>query len=93
MIDENHTIESLVLQNCKINAKGLNAICNHLASHKNDHLTVLDIRENPIPDPQFKMLFSLLQNNNSLVDIRYTMNDDENVKKLEDFNDQVLRTS
>jgi Ran GTPase-activating protein (RanGAP) involved in mRNA processing and transport len=82
MLDQNQTIETLVLRNCKINTKGLNTLCNNLASLQNPNLLHLDIRDNPIPDPQFKMLFSLLQNNSSLIDIEYTLNDHENMEKL-----------
>ena len=89
MLDDNHTIEKLVISNCKINNKGLNAICNHLASTQHKTLLELDIRDNPIPDPQFKMLFSLLQNNDYLVEIKYTLNDEDNIKKLETFKHHV----
>ena len=60
MINMNETIETLILRNCKINTQGLNHICNHLALSTNKNLKFLDIRDNPIPDPQLKMLLALL---------------------------------
>ena len=89
MLDDNQAIETLVLRNCRINTKGLNLICNYLARNQKQHLLVLDIRDNPIPDPQYKMLFSLLQNNQTLIDIKYSLVDEENSEKLKVFRKKI----
>ena len=75
MIDENETIKTLVLRHCNINGKALGIIADALTKTENKNLRSLDIRDNPIQDPQYKVLFGLLQNNDSLFDIEYTLYD------------------
>ena len=93
MIDENDTIKSLKVQNCKINAQTLTMLAGALTKSENANLTSLDIRDNPIQDEQYKILFGLLQNNASIMQLDYTLYDDENIKKLQEFrllNDEGL---
>ena len=75
MIDENETIKTLVLRHCNINGKALSTIADALTKTENKNLQNLDIRDNPIQDPQYKVLFGLLQNNDSLLEIEYTLYD------------------
>ena len=63
MIDDNQTIERLLLKNCYINGNTLNIIADALACSANSNLLYLDIRNNPIQDPQYKVLYSLLNCN------------------------------
>mmetsp|Transcript_7496 Transcript_7496/g.9066 ORF Transcript_7496/g.9066 Transcript_7496/m.9066 type:complete len:140 (+) Transcript_7496:140-559(+) len=60
MIDENDTIKELKLRECKINAKTLSELAGVLTKSCNEHLKILDIRDNPIEDEQYKVLFGLL---------------------------------
>ena len=48
MIDENNTIKSLVLRHCNINGNTLSIIADALTHTKNQILTKLDIKDNPI---------------------------------------------
>ena len=48
MIDENDTLESLVLRDCSINGNTLSVIADALTKKNNRNLTSLDIRKNPI---------------------------------------------
>jgi len=48
MIDENSTITSLIVRNCKINASNLSLIAGALTKENNQFMTNLDIRDNPI---------------------------------------------
>ena len=73
VIDNNKTIQKLVLQYCNINAKTLNIIADSLTRDGKSHLLILDIRNNPIQDPQYKVLYGLLMNNESLLRIYYTL--------------------
>jgi uncharacterized protein YjbI with pentapeptide repeats len=50
MIDENDTLESLILQECNINGNTLSKIADALTKKNNRNLTTLDIRKNPIQD-------------------------------------------
>ena len=63
MIEENYTIKHLILRDCKINGKSLSVIAGALTNKSNANLQKLDIQDNPIQDPQYKVLFGLLQNN------------------------------
>ena len=85
MIDENDTLESIVLQECNINGNTLSKIADALTKKNNRNLTMLDIRKNPIQDQQLKVLFGLLQNNRSILDIKYSLYEEENMKKYEKF--------
>lgn len=60
MIDENDTITNLVLRHCNINGNTLNKLAEALTKTTNKNLTTLDIQDNPIQDPQLKVLFGLL---------------------------------
>jgi len=82
MIHETKTVKHLVLSNCKISAKGLNIICSFLSSEEAFHIRSIDIQNNPIPDPQLKILFSLLQRNKQLLEVKYTLTDHENIQHL-----------
>lgn len=79
MIDENQTIQRLILQNCNINAKTLNMIADALTQIKNSNLLLLNIRKNPIQDPQYKVLYGLLMCNQSIEEILYTLYEEENL--------------
>lgn len=85
MIDKNDTIRKLALRDCQLNAKGLALIADALTKKNNENLCHLDIQNNPIDDPQLKILFGLLQNNESLDRVDYSLYDEANIKKLEDF--------
>ena len=85
MIDENSTIKELRLRDCKINAKTLTELAGVLTKTQNQHLIHLDIRDNPIQDEQYKLLFGLLQNNHTILNIEYTLYDEENIKKYNEF--------
>lgn len=86
MIDENDTIESLILQECNMNGNTLSTIAGALTKKNNRNLTFLDLRKNPIQDAQLKVLFGLLQNNRDILDIKYDLYDEENLKKVAHFN-------
>ena len=45
----------------------------------------IDIRNNPILDPQYKVLLSLTMNNMSLKSIEYTLYDEANIHAVEVF--------
>ena len=48
MIDDNDSINKLVLRKCMLNARALNTLADALRKSKNYNLTYLDITENPI---------------------------------------------
>ena len=48
MIDENDTLEGLVLQDCNINGNTLSVIADALTKKNNRNLKTLDLRKNPI---------------------------------------------
>ena len=73
MIDENDSIKHLVLRHCNINGNTLTEIADSLTKTKNENLTKLDIRDNPIQDEQYKVLFGMLQNNKTLLNVEYTL--------------------
>ena len=85
MIDDSETIQRLVLQNCNINGKTLNIIADALTKTGNSNLLLLDIRKNPIQDPQYKILYGLLMSNQSLHSIKYTLYEESNLKMLNEF--------
>ena len=85
MLDENSTIKELKLRDCKINAKTLTAISGALTKSCNEHLIRLDIRDNPIQDEQYKILFGLLQSNHTILNVDYTLYVEENINSLKKF--------
>jgi len=85
MLDENGSIKTLNLSNCRINASNLTLIAGALTKPNNQLLITLDIRDNPIEDPQYKVLFGLLQNNKSLIHLNYTLYDEHNIHHLEGY--------
>ena len=85
MVDENGSLKTLKVRNCKINASTLTILAGALTKACNENLRCLDISDNPIQDSQYKMLFGLLQNNQSLTVLEYTLYDDENRKNLKKF--------
>lgn len=85
VIDNNETIQKLVLQYCNINAKTLTIIADTLTRDGKSHLLILDIRNNPIQDPQYKVLYGLLMNNESILRIYYTLLEEENLEMLKGF--------
>lgn len=85
MIDDNNTITNLILRNCNINGNTLNKIAEALTKDNNKNLIMLDITDNPIQDPQLKVLFGLLQNNGTLLEVKYTLYDEANNKSLVKF--------
>ena len=85
MIDENDTLESLILQDCNINGNTLSSIADALTKKNNRNLKFLDIRKNPIQDTQLKVLFGLMQNNKDILEIKYDLYDEQNLKKVEKF--------
>jgi len=66
MIDGNDTLHHLVLQRCHINGNTLNLIADALTRDGNSNLKSVDIRENPIQDPQYKVLLGVMQANEGL---------------------------
>jgi len=48
MIDDNDSLNSLVLRKCMLNARALNTLSDALRKSKNYNLRHLDITENPI---------------------------------------------
>lgn len=85
MIDDNETIERLILQNCNINGKTLNIIADALTCTANSNLLLLDIQKNPIQDPQYKVLYGLLMSNESIETIKYTLYEESNLQMLREF--------
>ena len=85
MIDDNETIERLILQNCNINGKTLNIIADALTCSTNSNLLLLDIQKNPIQDPQYKVLYGLLNCNESIETIKYTLYEESNLVMLREF--------
>ena len=79
MIDGNNTLKNLVLQRCHINGNTLNLIADALTRDSNSNLKSVDIRDNPIQDPQYKVLLGLMQANERLDLIQYTLNEPENL--------------
>ena len=51
----------------------------------NQNLIFLDIRNNPIQDPQYKVLYGLLMNNSSILRIEYTLMEEKNLEMIEEF--------
>jgi len=85
MIDANNTLKCLKLRNCKINGNTISILAGALTKKGNENLVALDIRDNPIQDEQYKVLFGLLQNNLTLLHLYYTLYNEENVKKLDEY--------
>ena len=85
MIDGNNTLQHLILQKCHINGNTLNLIADALCRDSNSNLKTVDIRENPIQDPQYKVLLGLMQANERLDSIEYTLNDQDNLHAVEQF--------
>lgn len=85
MIAENDTLQHLVLQNCNINGNTLNVIADALTRNSKQNMKSIDIRNNPILDPQYKVLLSLTMNNTSLKSVEYTLYDEANIHAVEVF--------
>lgn len=85
LIEKNKTMQKLVLQYCNINARTLNLIAQTITNAGNQNLIFLDIRNNPIQDPQYKVLYGLLMNNSSILRIEYTLMEEKNLEMIEEF--------
>ena len=59
-------------------------ICSELAS-SDSPVTDLDISGNEIPDKQLKMLMGMLYMNDSLIEIKYTLNGEHDQQRLQKF--------
>ena len=51
----------------------------------NTTIRVLDIRDNVIPDESYKTLLAMLYRNSSIRDIRYTLQNEENLERMKKF--------
>jgi hypothetical protein len=86
MIDENNSLETLILKNCKLKVNGLLLLADVLTKITSPPITHLDISENyTIQDPQYKVLLGLLNHNKTLLHIEYTLVDEENIEKRKKF--------
>lgn len=54
-----------------------------LSNPNNQNLRYLDISDNPIEDPQYKVLFGILHHNQALLSVEYTLYDEENHKWMQ----------
>ena len=48
----------------------------------NTTIKVLDIRDNVIPDESYKTLLAMLYRNESIRDIRYTLQNEQNLERM-----------
>ena len=83
LIQETKTIETLNLQKNRIGPMGLNHICS--AMTVNESIKVLDIRDNMIQDESLKTLLAMLLRNQVLMQIKYTITNEENKERLDLF--------
>lgn len=83
LIEETTTVEVLNLSKNGIGPAGLQRICSALT--ENESIKTLDIRDNAIQDESLKMLLAMLYRNRNIEEIKYSVTNDENVKKLADF--------
>ena len=51
----------------------------------NTTIKVLDIRDNIIPDESYKTLLAMLYRNQTIRDIRYTLQNEENLERMKKF--------
>ena len=82
MIEENNTIKRIILNNCKIGTKGLQVLISSLCKDPDETCVFLDIRNNPIPDKQLKMLLVLVYKNRNILDIKYSLTEEENRERM-----------
>ena len=74
-------IETLILSNNHIGSSGLQHICSALVSNKT--LVNLDISHNNIEDSHYKILYSLLQKNQVIRKLTYSLSNEDNIKRNE----------
>ena len=86
MIEENQTIKRLMLNNCNFGTKGLQHLVSSLCKDPDETVEYLDIRNNhSIPDKLLKMLLVLVFKNRNIQEIEYTLNEEENQQRKEDY--------
>lgn len=83
LIEETQTIKELSLRNNRIGPTGLQHICSSLT--KNTSIKVLDIRDNLIEDESYKIVLAMLLRNQTLVTIKYSVANKENVARISRF--------
>ena len=55
----------------------------------NHSIKLLDISDNTIQDESYKILLGMLVRNNVLIDINYSLENEENIKRLQAFEQHV----
>jgi len=75
------------LTNNRIGPSGLQHICSSLTLNKS--IKILDIRDNDlITDESLKMVLAMLLRNSHLMNIKYSVANEENIAKVKLFNEQ-----
>ena len=85
LLTRSTTLETLILQNNRIGPDGLQFICSALA--ENTSVKHLDVRDNSIQDESLKMLLAMLFSNKTILSIKYSVCNDENIKRLKAFDE------
>ena len=83
LIKETKTIQTLILQKNRIGPSGLSHICS--AMTYNQSIKVLDIRDNMIQDESLKTLLAMLYINEVILQIKYTVTNEENIRRIQQF--------
>ena len=89
MIEENNTIKRIILKNCQIGTEGLQVLISSLCKDPDETCELLDIQNNIIPDKQLKMLLVLVYKNRNIQDITYSLTEDENRERIENYIEMV----
>jgi hypothetical protein len=79
-------LKVLKLKNNDIGSDGLQIICSSLCNEKSQ-LEYLDIEGNPISDRSLKMIFAMLYQNLSILEIKYTLRDKNNIEKMAKYHE------
>lgn len=83
LIEHTTTIERLNLSKNRIGPSGLQHICSALTVNKS--IKYLDITDNMVQDESYKILLAMLFRNPWILNIKYSLTNEENQKRLEKF--------
>ena len=80
LIKETKTIQTLILSKNRIGPSGLSHICSAMTF--NQSIKVLDISDNMIQDESLKTLLAMLYINEVILNVKYTVTNEENIRRL-----------
>ena len=84
ILSNHKNVKRVILSNNNIGREGLGIICSALAN-KECKVEFLDISNNNFEDKQLKALLALLYKNDSLIEIKYSMQNEVNNQRLNHF--------